>query len=102
VADAKVIGCGRCPLKLKSLPSEPCPEGLKSIAQVRDGKEPSCPWFIADLSANACFWTWMNQNKGTETPDSKIAQLLCETDDDIKRTLSNFKRRTQKRGDLID
>lgn len=76
------------------MPDEPCQEALKAIEAARNGKEDGCPFFINDPSASYCFFKYMRDNAGAETPDHKIAQLLLISDEEVKRIVANFRRRS--------
>lgn len=91
---SKCIGSGRCPRKLTSYPKTPCSEALKAIEGARNGVEQGCPWFVNDPSARYCFFAYMRDNAGSETQDHRIAQLLLIPDEEVKRVIANFKRRS--------
>ena len=94
----------RCPRKLQNLPCEACPKALEAIARVRRGEspEPGCPWYTADPTASYCFFRWLADNGGKTIPDSKIAQLELIPDQEVKKIVQGFKRRSAEFQDLID
>jgi hypothetical protein len=103
VANDRVIGCGRCPLKKTHYPQAACPEALKAMEAIRKGQPAQgCPFFINDLSAGCCFFRYMAENNGTAIPDHRIATLLLMPDDDVKKIVANFKRRAATTRALLD
>jgi hypothetical protein len=92
----------RCPRKLKCLPTMPCQEGLKAVRCARDGKEGGCPFFVNDPGSAYCFFKYMADNAGTPTPDDKIARLLMINDAEVKKIVSNFKRRSANKEEFRD
>lgn len=74
----------RCPLNLQKCPTQACSLGKESVNQIRQGKEPSCPWYIANAESNFCFCKYM-EDRGTGRPVSaaKTSSLLMMNDSEV-------------------
>lgn len=82
----------RCPRKLKSAPQRDCQEGKKAVDLARNAKEGGCPYFIQDRESHYCFFLFMQQN-GRPIDTAKIARLLLMDDEEVKKIISNFKKK---------
>lgn len=71
--------CEACPLKLKSLPLDPCHEAMKRLEWQKDTKNQSrpqgCPWAIKSEAHSYCFWSFA-QDLEESMSDRDIALLL--------------------------
>lgn len=85
----------RCPLKLKTLPTEPCSEGRKAVDAARKGEEDGCPWFVADEESNYCVWKYLADN-GRVTPTPQVARLCMISDKEVKQTITKFKKKFEE------
>jgi hypothetical protein len=85
----------RCPLKLKNLPTEPCPEGRKAIDAARRGEVAGCDWFVADEESCFCCWKYLADN-GRPTPVPQVARLCMISDKEVKQTISKYKKKFEE------
>jgi hypothetical protein len=81
----------RCPLKKKDYPDKPCHHGRRAIDYARKGKKGGCPWFVADLEANYCFFSLMKNDGSSPMETEEIAPLLMMDDSEVKSIVSAFK-----------
>lgn len=85
----------RCPLKLKTLPTEPCSEGRKAVDAARKGYEGGCPWFVNDAESNYCVWKLLaDEGRPMDTP--KVARLCMISDKEVKQTITKFKKKFEE------
>ena len=78
---------GRCPLRLNTFPTTPCPLALKYLERIKRSQynvshEPEadeCPFAVLDKECNYCFFSYIASNRGTEHAIIDIAELTCST-----------------------
>jgi len=90
----------RCPRGLKCLPTEPCPEGRKAVDLARKGVEGGCPWAIADQESNYCVFKLLGED-GRPMDTAKVARLAMVDDSEVKKIISNFRKKVLEEGELI-
>jgi hypothetical protein len=81
----------RCPLKKKDYPTSPCSQGRKGVNCAKKGKEGGCPWFVASLESNFCFFSYLKDHGGRQMLAEKIAPLLMMGDEEVKSIITKFK-----------
>lgn len=83
----------RCPLKRPTLPTAACPEGRKAVTLAKKAQHGGCPWFVADAESNFCFFKHLADH-GHPLTTRQIARMLMIDDNEVKRVLQNFRRKT--------
>lgn len=88
----------RCELGLKTMPQSPCALAVSALHRERSGQLlkdrqtgkdiPPCEWFVADKSANFCFFKYMQDNEGQGHDTIEIAALLHTTQASVYSSLA--------------
>lgn len=98
--------CNKCPRKLASLPSEPCPLALERInarmadRRLDEDKAPGCPWAVNSAEYSYCFWALAEDLHDDPKTDKEICQLLNITPTTLdKIEASIFEKLRARRGE---